>query len=57
MTPRETDGQDQKVKVDEHLIVDLHVNDEQLANVLQMLSIQSQKNIIARRKLGLPKNF
>ncbi len=43
---------DQKVKVDDHLIVDLHVNDEQLANVLQMLSIQSQKNIIASKNVA-----
>src|SRR5262245_12317509 len=35
----------EKVKVDDHLIVDLHVNDEDLANVLQMLSIQAQRNI------------
>jgi len=45
------DGND-KVKVDEHLIVDLHVNDEDLANVLQMLSIQSQKNIVTSKSVS-----
>jgi type II secretory pathway component GspD/PulD (secretin) len=45
------DGSD-KVKVDEHLIVDLHVNDEDLANVLQMLSIQSQKNIVTSKSVS-----
>lgn len=43
---------DDKVKVDEHLIVDLHVNDEDLANVLQMLSIQSQKNIVTSKAVS-----
>jgi type IV pilus assembly protein PilQ len=43
---------DGKVKVDEHLIVDLHVNDEDLANVLQMLSIQSQKNIVTSKSVA-----
>src|SRR5262245_18190860 len=42
----------EKVKVDEHLIVDLHVNDEDLANVLQMLSIQSQKNIVTSKNVA-----
>lgn len=41
-----------KVKVDEVGIVDLHVNDEDLANVLQMLSIQSQKNIITSKNVS-----
>src|SRR5262245_28137020 len=41
-----------KVKVDEHLIVDLHVNDEDLANVLQMLSIQSQRNIVTSKNVS-----
>jgi type IV pilus assembly protein PilQ len=35
-----------EIKVNEHDIVDLHVQDEDLAMVLQMLSIQTQKNII-----------
>ncbi|MFG0257551.1 MAG: secretin N-terminal domain-containing protein [Phycisphaerales bacterium JB043] len=34
------------VEVSEFLTVDLHVQDEDLANVLQMLSIQSQRNIV-----------
>jgi type IV pilus assembly protein PilQ len=34
------------VRVSEHLTVDLHVQDEDLANVLQMLSLQSQRNIV-----------
>lgn len=37
------------VAVDDFMTVDLHVKDEDLANVLEMLSIQSQKNIIASR--------
>lgn len=37
------------VNVDDAQIVDLHVKDEDLANVLEMLSIQSQKNIIASK--------
>lgn len=35
------------IKVSEHLTVDMQLNDESLANVLQMLAIQSQRNIIA----------
>src|SRR5262249_28090051 len=42
----------EKVKVDDHMIVDLHVNDEDLANVLQMLSIQSQKNIVSSKNVS-----
>lgn len=42
----------EKVRVDDNLIVDLHVNDEDLANVLQMLSIQSQKNIISSKNVS-----
>ncbi|MCC6679191.1 MAG: hypothetical protein IT436_18855 [Phycisphaerales bacterium] len=41
-----------QIKVDEHLIVDLHVSDEDLANVLEMLSIQSQKNIVASKSVS-----
>jgi type IV pilus assembly protein PilQ len=40
---------DEGVKVDDNMTVDLHVKDEDLANVLEMLSIQSQKNIIASK--------
>jgi len=39
------------VNVDDAQIVDLHVKDEDLANVLEMLSIQSQKNIIASKEV------
>jgi type IV pilus secretin PilQ/predicted competence protein len=46
-----TDGSD-KVHVDGNQIVDLHVNDEDLANVLEMLSIQSQKNIVASKSVS-----
>jgi type IV pilus assembly protein PilQ len=38
-----------QVRVDDAMTVDLHVKDEDLANVLEMLSIQSQKNIIASK--------
>jgi type IV pilus assembly protein PilQ len=40
------------VKVDENMIVELHVQDEALANVLQMLSIQSQRNIVTSRNVS-----
>ncbi len=40
------------VSVDENLIVELHVKDEELANVLQMLSIQSQRNIVASQSVS-----
>ncbi|MCC6662038.1 MAG: hypothetical protein IT437_14270 [Phycisphaerales bacterium] len=43
---------DGKVKVDDNQIVDLHVNEENLTNVLQMLSIQSQKNIIPSKNVS-----
>lgn len=46
------DTGDAKVKVDDNLIVDLHVNDEDLANVLQMLSIQAQKNIVTSKNVS-----
>ncbi len=41
-----------KIAVDENLIVDLHVNDEDLINVLQMLSIQSQKSILTSKNVS-----
>ena len=37
------------VKVSEYMTVDIFVQDEDLANVLQMLSLQSQRNIVASR--------
>ncbi len=40
------------VSVDENMIVELHVQDEDLANVLQMLSIQSQRNIVSSRNVA-----
>lgn len=36
----------------DQLVVDLHVNDEELANVLEMLSIQSQRNIVASKNVS-----
>lgn len=44
------DGQD-KVKVSDHNTVDLHVKDEDLASVLELLSIQTQTNIIASKNV------
>ncbi len=40
------------VQVDDNLVVDLHVNDEDLGNVLEMLSLQSQRNIIASKNVS-----
>ncbi len=45
-------AKDAKVVVSEHMTVDLHVKDEELSNVLELLSIQTQKNIIASNKVG-----
>ncbi|HLP84558.1 MAG TPA: hypothetical protein VK157_09425 [Phycisphaerales bacterium] len=42
-------NEDSNVVIDDNMTVDLHVKDEDLANVLEMLSIQSQKNIIASK--------
>jgi type IV pilus assembly protein PilQ len=47
-------NEDSRVEVlgeSDQLIVDLHVNDEDLANVLELLSIQSQKNIVASKNV------
>jgi len=41
-----------RVKVDDNNLVDLHVNDEDLGTVLEMLSIQSQRNIIASKNVS-----
>ncbi len=41
-----TTSPDSTVEVSEYMTVDLHVQDEELANVLQMLSLQSQRNIV-----------
>ena len=43
---------DSEVRVDDNMTVDLHVKDEDLANVLELLSIQSQKNIIASKDVN-----
>ncbi len=45
----ETDISDMtgEVEVSEYDLVDLHVNNEDLGNILQLLSIQSQRNIIS----------
>ncbi|QOI99010.1 MAG: hypothetical protein HRU70_00275 [Phycisphaeraceae bacterium] len=40
------------VRVDANMLVDLHVQDEDLASVLEMLSIQSQRNIIASKDVS-----
>jgi type IV pilus secretin PilQ/predicted competence protein len=39
----------QKVSVSEHNTVDLHLKDEDLSNVLELLSLQTQKNIVASK--------
>ncbi len=41
-----------RVRVDENMIVELHVQNESLANVLQLLSIQSQRNIVASQSVS-----
>jgi len=41
-----------EVTVSEYLTVDLHVQDEDLANVLQMLSLQSQRNIVVSKDVS-----
>ena len=43
---------EQGVHVSEYMTVDLFVQDEDLANVLQMLSLQTQKNIVASRDVN-----
>jgi type IV pilus secretin PilQ/predicted competence protein len=47
-----TEGMSSGVKVSEYMTVDLFVQDEDLANVLQMLSLQSQRNIVASRDVS-----
>ncbi|MFI4898590.1 MAG: hypothetical protein ACIARR_12290 [Phycisphaerales bacterium JB059] len=46
----ETGGLD--VSVDKYDLVDLHVNDEDLGRVLQLLSIQSERNIVASNSVS-----
>ena len=43
----EIDNLDGAVEVSSYDLVDLHVNNEDLGNILQLLSIQSQRNIIS----------
>ncbi len=45
-------GRAMTVRVDDNMLVDLHVQDEDLGNVLEMLSIQSQRNIIATKDVS-----
>ncbi len=40
------------IKVSEYMTVDIFVQDEDLANVLQMLSLQSRRNIVASRDVA-----
>ena len=40
------------VIVDDNMTVELHVQDEALANVLQMLSLQSQRNIVTSKEVS-----
>ena len=47
---------DSGVRVSEHMTVDLMLSDESLANVLQMLAIQSQRNIIAGKDINATVN-
>lgn len=41
-----------KVAIDDNMIVEMHVKDEDLGNVLAMLSMQSQRNIIASQSVS-----
>ncbi len=41
-----------RVKVGDDMTVDLHVKDESVGNVLELLSIQTQKNIIASKSVS-----
>lgn len=41
-----------EVRVDEFDLVDLHVNNENLGSVLQLLSIQSRRNIVTSREVS-----
>ncbi len=43
------EGEAASAEGDENMVVDLHVNDEDLGNVLEMLSLQSKRNIIASK--------
>lgn len=43
------EGEHGNISVSEYMTVDMFVQDEDLANVLQMLSLQSRKNIVAAK--------
>ena len=45
-------GEGLDVSVNEHELVDLHVNNEDLGSVLQLLSIQSQRNIVTSQNVA-----
>lgn len=47
MDDSDIEGLAGEVEVSEYDLVDLHVNNEDLGNILQLLSIQSQRNIIS----------
>jgi len=54
-TPPAADGKEGlkgKVKVSDQMLVDLHVKDQNITDVLELLSIQSQKNIIASKSVS-----
>lgn len=44
-------GETGRVRIDDNNIVDLHLSDEDLSAVLEMLSIQSQRNIVASKNV------
>ncbi|MGH7133955.1 MAG: hypothetical protein ACREJO_18660, partial [Phycisphaerales bacterium] len=45
-------GVDQtKVKVSDNMTVDIHVQGEEISNILEMLAIQSQKNIVTSKNV------
>ncbi|MCW5766150.1 MAG: secretin and TonB N-terminal domain-containing protein, partial [Phycisphaeraceae bacterium] len=46
------EGDKAKVRVSDQMTVDLHVKDENISNVLELLAIQSQKNIIASKNVS-----
>lgn len=46
-------GVDQsKVKVSDNMTVDIHVQGEEISNILEMLAIQSQKNIVTSKNVS-----
>ncbi|MDX2148448.1 MAG: hypothetical protein SFZ23_13090 [Planctomycetota bacterium] len=50
--PTGTNEASQPTAAGDDVVVDLHVNDEDLARVLEMLSIQSQRNIVASKNVS-----